>query len=355
MSWDTLRGAIDLLMKSRRRTVSLSFYGGEPLLQFDLIRRAVEHVRSLHRRRPAVRYGMITNGTLLRGEVADFVARERFRTQISFDGVPAAQDFRGRGTFRRLDAVLTGLRRRHPGFFRENVSVSLTMMSATIRHLSASMAYFLRKGVAEITISPLVTHDAGWRPELKDEMDAQFRKVFHASVRHYRRTGDVPLVIFRRGEADDQHRPRGLSMCGVGGGESLTVDVDGQVHGCVMFADSFQVFPSEFLRSRLERMRLGEMGSPGFSRRLAGLPEATRQAGIFDAKQNKYSSYGRCGECRFLETCTVCPVSIGNIPGNTDPNRIPDHLCAFNLVTRAWRERFAAQATPADLLLGTAP
>ena len=46
-------------------------------------------------------------------------------------------------------------------------------------------------------------------------------------------------------------------MCGVGRGETPSVDVDGQMHGCVMFADSYQVFPAAFLRNRFEAMRMG--------------------------------------------------------------------------------------------------
>jgi sulfatase maturation enzyme AslB (radical SAM superfamily) len=355
MDWSTLKGSIDLLLRSRRDSVNLTFYGGEPLLQFDLLVRAVEYIRSRRLRRPAVRYSMITNGTLLRGEVADFVAAHRIRTQISFDGVREAQDLRGRGTFRRLDGVLSSLRRRHPLFFREDVSVSVTVLGSTLRHLAASIAYFLRKGVQEITISPLVTHDPSWKAASKDELDAQFAAIFRMSARHLERRGEVPIVLFRRNEPDSVHRPLDRAMCGVGRGEALTVDVDGEVSACVMFARSYQTFSSDFLKDRFRRMELGPLRGPELAARLSRLPERTREAGIFHSKQNKRSSYARCGECRFLETCTVCPVSIGNMPGNTDPDRVPDHQCAFNLVTRAWRERFPVQATPLDQMLGRAP
>ena len=91
------------------------------------------------------------------------------------------------------------------------------------------------------------------------------------------------------------------------------------------------------------------------ARRFAAYPRAARAARIFDDKQDKYSSYARCGECRFLATCAVCPVSIGHQPGNEDPRRIPDFLCAYNLVSLAYRERFPRQADALDVLLGRAP
>jgi nitrogen fixation NifU-like protein len=114
---------------------------------------------------------------------------------------------------------------------------------------------------------------------------------------------------------------------------------DGEAVACALFAGSFQTL-SPFLRSRLEPMRLGSVHDPGLAARLALLPATARAAGIFDHRAKKHSAYGRCGRCRFARTCHVCPVAIGRIPGNEDPDRIPDHLCAFNRVFRKWRETF---------------
>ena len=88
---------------------------------------------------------------------------------------------------------------------------------------------------------------------------------------------------------------------------------------------------------------MGDLLDPRLPRRMAAYPAAARAAGIFHDKQDKYSSYGRCGECRYLSTCGVCPVSIGHQPGNDDPDRIPDFQCAYNLVALKYRERFPFQ------------
>ena len=72
----------------------------------------------------------------------------------------------------------------------------------------------------------------------------------------------------------------------------------------------------------------------------ADAPPAFRFAKIFTDKEEKYSSYRACRGCRYLYQCSVCPVSIGHIPGNTDPNRVPDLQCAFNLAVLTAREKF---------------
>jgi sulfatase maturation enzyme AslB (radical SAM superfamily) len=352
MDWDTLRATADLALGSRHDEVRILFVGGEPLLAFPLMRRAVEYVEAARPPHKTVRYDLITNGTLLRDEEARFLVDHDFEVQLSFDGVREVQDIRGPGTFAVLDRLLDSLRVRHPAFYANNLSVSLTLLAATVPRLADSVAYFFRKGVGQIAVSPAVTHQADWRAEDRAELDRQFARIFQRSVRHYRRTGEVPFLLFRRELEDSPHRPQAQSLCGVGRGETPAVDVDGQVTGCLLFAESYQKFPTAFLRTRLAPMRMGDLRDPQLPQRMAAYPEAARAAAIFHDKQDKYSSYARCGDCRFLEDCAVCPVSIGNQPGNQDPNRIPDFLCAYNLVSLAYRERFPRQPGKAQILAG---
>src|SRR5262249_34588716 len=99
---------------------------------------------------------------------------------------------------------------------------------------------------------------------------------------------------------------------------------------------------------------MGDYRDAAFPERHAAYPEAAREARIFDDKQEKLSSYGACRDCRFLGECSICPVSIGNIPGNTDPYRIPDFPCAWNLVSLKYRHRFPRPASVPEILTGTA-
>lgn len=87
MSWDTARQAIDdFLQHSGQATArSVHFYGGEPLLNLPLIRRSVEYITN-ERQQTDVRFTITTNGSLLRGEAAEFVASHGIRCSISLDG-----------------------------------------------------------------------------------------------------------------------------------------------------------------------------------------------------------------------------------------------------------------------------
>ena len=288
MDRDTLRASADLVLASERDEVSLLFIGGEPLLEFPLIERAVAYIEERRAPPQKIKYQVITNGTLLTDEHVDFFADHDFEVQLSFDGVEPAQDLRGRGTFARLDALLDRLRVEKPVFYSENLSVSVTLVISAVRHLADSIGYFLDKQIGEIAISPSITFEPGWRLESIDELDGQFSRIFTRLVDLYDRTGDVPLVLFRRHHDPSPHKPEGLSLCGVGHGETPAVDVDGQMHGCVMFVDFYQVFPTTFLRSRLEAMRMGHISDPQLTSRMAAYPAAARAAGIFHSRQEKY-------------------------------------------------------------------
>ncbi len=73
------------------RRVSIGFYGGEPLLNFPVVRRCTEYVLERTGGKD-IGFHISTNGYLLRGEVADFLGRNRFHVRVSLDGPPAIHD-----------------------------------------------------------------------------------------------------------------------------------------------------------------------------------------------------------------------------------------------------------------------
>jgi len=139
-------------------------------------------------------------------------------------------------------------------------------------------------------------------------------------------------------------------MCALPAGTRLAVDMDGQAFGCASLAESYQEFPTNFLKSRLAPLRIGDIRDPDFPTGFADFPEATKQAEIFHEREKKHSSYGKCSQCPYFSTCSLCPVSIGLDPDNQDPHRVPDFFCAFNPVALKYRGCFPATMDPADPL-----
>src|SRR5262245_54945662 len=102
MEWDTLKPALDLVLRSTSRKLDVRFIGGEPLLELPLVERAVAYVKERASADQRVKFSISTNGTLLDDDAIEFLAEEEFETQLSFDGTEEAQDIRGRGTFGKL-------------------------------------------------------------------------------------------------------------------------------------------------------------------------------------------------------------------------------------------------------------
>jgi uncharacterized protein len=342
MSWPVLRSALDLLLDSDHPEREVIFTGGEPLLELPLIMRAVDHLETTSAAGRLIAATVFTNGMLLDRGTVRYLARHGIDTQISCDGVESAQELRAPRTFGRLDRVLSTLRDEYADFLRAHGTIAVTLSSRNLAHLADSFAYLLDLGVGTIVVSPLATHDPGWRPDYIQELAAQIEGICRLSIDHSRRTGEVPFAPFKPAEEGDSPGRDPSEMCAAAGTSGLAVDVDGQVYGCVLFTESFQTIPDGLLQRCLPPMRLGDLRAPGFGTRLEGYPAAARAAGIFTGRHEKYSSYRSCEGCRYLRACSVCPVSIGRIPGNTDPHRVPDLQCAFNLAVLTARERFLA-------------
>ncbi|MDR2546799.1 MAG: radical SAM protein [Lachnospiraceae bacterium] len=86
MSKETLEAAIEFLAKHGSDEVAVTFYGGEPLLKFDLIKHAVFYSQKILKEKK-VSFSMTTNLTLMTKKMADFFASiDNFSIVCSIDG-----------------------------------------------------------------------------------------------------------------------------------------------------------------------------------------------------------------------------------------------------------------------------
>ena len=108
MNWNTARKAIDFLWEHSidSKDVNIGFYGGEPLLEFDLIKKAIEYSRKKFMGKE-ISFSMTTNGTLLTEEIIRFLSKNKVQLVISLDGAKEINDenrvFKnGSGTYDRV-------------------------------------------------------------------------------------------------------------------------------------------------------------------------------------------------------------------------------------------------------------
>ncbi len=332
MSWTVLQGVIDRLLASEAEELTLALGGGEPLLEWPLACQAIEYTQesSLNGKPPAI--SLTTNGLLLDQEKARFLVDHNVEVQISLDGIREAHELRAPGTFDVLDSLLVRLRRDHPSWYRKRLSLGMTLTSANLPFLSRSVEYLLGRGIESLRLGPLLTHDEGWGREAEAELDRQMQAVFECCLKRHRRTGAIPLEVFRRPSQPAEPRPA-RPVCRVKAQETEAVGVDGSVTGCPL----------------LLALEVGGTQAGSVIQEWITRPD---WPGL---RRDRHSSHGQCRDCDFVDECLVCPVASANIPGNTDPRRVPDSGCAFNRILGRYRRLFPPIADVKDHLKGNDP
>ena len=93
MSKETAFKAIDLLVDQAlpNETLTIIFFGGEPLLNFEVIKQVVEYTKTKYPNK-IFDFSITTNGTLIDEQFAKLVRQNNFSVLVSMDGVGSTQD-----------------------------------------------------------------------------------------------------------------------------------------------------------------------------------------------------------------------------------------------------------------------
>ena len=95
MSFETGKRAIDFLVENSgtRRNLEVDFFGGEPLLNWEVVKQIVEYARSIETEKGKnFRFTLTTNGMLIDDEVIEFSNREMHNVVLSLDGRKEVHD-----------------------------------------------------------------------------------------------------------------------------------------------------------------------------------------------------------------------------------------------------------------------
>lgn len=95
MSYEVGKKALDFLVANsgNRRNLEVDFFGGEPLLNFDVVKKLVAYGREIEKTKDKhFRFTLTTNGVLLNDEVIEFANREMDNIVLSIDGRKEVHD-----------------------------------------------------------------------------------------------------------------------------------------------------------------------------------------------------------------------------------------------------------------------
>lgn len=95
MSLEVGKKAIDFLIKAsgKRKNLEVDFFGGEPLMNFDVVKGIVEYARSIEKEYGKnFRFTITTNGILLNDEIMDYINKNMHNVVLSIDGRKEVHD-----------------------------------------------------------------------------------------------------------------------------------------------------------------------------------------------------------------------------------------------------------------------
>lgn len=95
MSFETGKRALDFLVEhsGTRKNLEVDFFGGEPLMNFEVVKQLVAYARSIEKEKGKnFRFTLTTNGVLLDDEVTEFANRECHNVVLSLDGRKEVHD-----------------------------------------------------------------------------------------------------------------------------------------------------------------------------------------------------------------------------------------------------------------------
>ena len=110
MSFEVGKQALDFLVANSgtRRNLEVDFFGGEPLMNFDIVKQLVAYARSIEKEKGKnFRFTLTTNGMLVDDDVIDFANRECHNVVLSLDGRKEIHDryrvdYAGRGSWEQI-------------------------------------------------------------------------------------------------------------------------------------------------------------------------------------------------------------------------------------------------------------
>ena len=161
---------------STRRTTTISFYGGEPLLNFKTIREVVDYSSSIQSNQVSFKYSMTTNAILLE-KYMDYLVEKDFSLLISLDGNEYNHSYRvtkrDTNSFTKVLKNVKLLRSKYPVFYDKKVNFNAVLTNRS----SVNEVYTFFK--EELDKRPMLSelNTTGIVPEMKAEFIRTYRNL----------------------------------------------------------------------------------------------------------------------------------------------------------------------------------
>lgn len=174
MTRESADRALDLVFQSPAEQIKIEFQGGEPLLNFELLRFVVEETRkrnagSLHK---DIQFVVATNLAFLTDEILDYLECEGILVSTSLDGPAFVHNAnRPRPDHDSHALTIDGIRRVRERLGHDRVSAVMTTSRLTLQHPEAVVDEYVHQGFQQIFLRPISPYGFALRTKRKTGYD----------------------------------------------------------------------------------------------------------------------------------------------------------------------------------------
>ena len=241
MSFEVGKKALDFLIANsgNRRNLEVDFFGGEPLMNWEVVKQLVEYGRSKEKEyNKNFRFTMTTNGVLLNDEIMDYCNREMSNVVLSLDGRKEVNDkmrpFRGgKGSF---DLIVPKFQK----FAEMRGDRDYYVRGTFTRHnldFSKDVTEFADLGFRSMSIEPVVAKPEEEYAIREEDLPQIMEEYDHLAEEYIKRKKEGRGFNFFHFNIDLNQGPcvaKRLSGCG-SGTEYLAVTPWGDLYPCHQF------------------------------------------------------------------------------------------------------------------------
>lgn len=273
MSEEVALKAIDFLIENsgNRKILETDFFGGEPLLNFEVVKKTVEYAnekaKALGKK---FLFTMTTNGVLLRGEIADWLNENMENVVLSLDGRKEVHDevrktVNGKGSF---EVIIENFKNFVANRGNKSYYIRGTFTNKNL-DFAKDVLFMADSGFKEISLEPVVL-EKGHELEITDEMLPQIKEEYKRLAREYierRKKGNG--FHFFHFTIDLEGGPclsKRVNACGAGN-EYFSITPVGDIYPCHQFADKPEFYMGNVFEGKInEEIRAKFKNSSLFTR-----------------------------------------------------------------------------------------
>ena len=241
MSFEVGKQAFDFLIEhsGTRRNLEVDFFGGEPMMNFEVVKQLVAYARSIEKEKGKnFRFTFTTNGMLLSDEVIDFLNREMSNVVLSLDGRPEVNDhFRkdhaGRGSYATIVPNFKRLVEKRGGknyYVRGTFTHHNTDFTNDLFHMADL-------GFTELSMEPVVCPPGDPYALTEEDLPVLFRQYEILAEEMLKREKEGRPITFYHYMLDLKNGPciyKRITGCG-SGTEYMAVTPWGELYPCHQF------------------------------------------------------------------------------------------------------------------------